>query len=123
MTVYYYTDLLITGSITATKELMGVKGSFVTDDTNIYAVTSEVKREQISGGVVYIPLIEIRTPSRDDISLSGHVTSLIGKSVSADLTLAGLSLQPLSLKCESFVAIQCEIFKKMLVFFLVQNCL
>ena len=78
--------------------MMGVSGSFVTDDVNTYAVTSEVKIDESKNGVTYTPLVEVRRPGSDNMALTGMVTMETAKSATVDLTLAGVTAQPLSFK-------------------------
>ena len=78
--------------------MMGVSGSFVTDDVNTYAVTSEVKMDESKNGVTYTPLVEVRRPGSDNMALTGMVTMETAKSATVDLTLAGVTAQPLSFK-------------------------
>ncbi|XP_076472286.1 uncharacterized protein LOC143301780 [Babylonia areolata] len=84
------------GDITSTKKLMGVSGSFVTDDVNTYALTTEVKIDQSKNGVTYTPLVEIRRPGINNMVLTGIVS--MEKSSTVDLTLSGVTEQPMSLK-------------------------
>ncbi|KAK7094147.1 hypothetical protein V1264_007812 [Littorina saxatilis] len=86
------------GAITQTKKLMGVSGSFITDDVNTYAVTSEVKIEESKNGVTYTPLVEIRRPEQENMALTGLVTLETPKAATVDLTLTGVTAQPMSLK-------------------------
>ena len=79
---------------------MGVSGSFITDDVNIYAVTSEVKMDESKNGMTYTPLMEIRRPGSDNVALTGMVTMESMKSATADLTLTGLTAEPLAFKCK-----------------------
>ena len=88
------------GAITATKKLMGVSGSFIIDDVNTYAVTSELKIDESKNGMTYTPLVEIRRPDADNMALTGMVTMESMKSATADLTLSGLTAQPLAFKCK-----------------------
>ncbi|KAL8574772.1 hypothetical protein ACOMHN_035315 [Nucella lapillus] len=85
------------GAITNTNKLVGVTGSFVTDDVNVYALTTEVKMDQSKNGVTYTPLLEIRRPDMDSVALTGMV-SLETKSASVLLTLNGVTAQPWTLK-------------------------
>lgn len=92
-----------TGAITQTKKLMGVSGSFITDDVNTYAVTSEVKIEESKNGVTYTPLVEIRRPEQENMALTGLVTLETPKAATVDLTLTGVTAQPMSLKSECWL--------------------
>ncbi|KAL8574776.1 hypothetical protein ACOMHN_035319 [Nucella lapillus] len=85
------------GAITNTNKLVGVTGSFVTDDVNVYALTTEVKMDQSKNGVTYTPLLEIRRPDMDSVALTGMV-SVETKSASVLLTLNGVTAQPWTLK-------------------------
>ena len=100
MTVIHSGLNYTSGAITATKKLVGVSGSFIIDDVNTYAVTSEMKIDQTKSGITYTPLIEIRRPDTDNVALTGMVTMESMKSATADLTLAGLTAQPLAFKSE-----------------------
>ena len=88
------------GGISATKKLVGVSGSFIIDDVNTYAVTSEVKIDESKNGVTYTPLVEVRRPGSDNMALTGMITMEAMKSATADLTLAGVTAQPWTFKCE-----------------------
>ncbi|XP_076472801.1 uncharacterized protein LOC143302134 isoform X1 [Babylonia areolata] len=85
------------GAITNTKKLMGVSGSFVTDDVNVYSMRTEVKIDESKNGVTYTPVVELRHPSRDNVALTGMV-SMESKSAVADLTLTGVTALPLTFK-------------------------
>ena len=78
---------------------MGVSGRFVTDDVNVYALTTEVKMDESKNGVTYTPRMEILRPGSDDVALTGTV-SMQSKSASVDLSLTGLTAQPWTVKCE-----------------------
>ncbi|XP_076436385.1 uncharacterized protein LOC143275928 [Babylonia areolata] len=85
------------GAITNTKKLMGVSGSFITDDVNVYSLRTEVKIDESKNGVTYTPMVELRHPNRDNVALTGMV-SMETKSAVVDLTLSGVTAQPLTLK-------------------------
>ncbi|KAL8597069.1 hypothetical protein ACOMHN_057558 [Nucella lapillus] len=85
------------GAITNNKKLVGISGSVVTDDVNVYALTSEVKMDQSRNGVTYTPLLEIRRPGVDTMALTGSV-AMDTRAATVDLSLTGVTAQPLKLK-------------------------
>ena len=75
-------------------------GSFVTDDVNTYAMTSEVKMDKGKNGMTFTPKFELIRVGSDDVTITGIVTFNDLKSALAELTLSGATKTPWTLKCE-----------------------
>nr|KAG5709527.1 hypothetical protein BaRGS_001577 [Batillaria attramentaria] len=88
----------VKGSLVNDAGLKSVTGSLVVDDKDTYSVTSEVKVEDKDKVVIYSPVLEIRRPGAQTISLKGNAeVDVKFRTLSTALTLSGVTNDPVQL--------------------------
>jgi hypothetical protein len=90
-------------------QMKSISGEVTLNGDRKYAVTSELKIDDDGKVKVMTPMMKVIVPGRDDISLTGNVRADLkgDKTFNSDLTLSGLSREPLQLQCE-FCVLWCS---------------
>ncbi|XP_069109750.1 uncharacterized protein, partial [Argopecten irradians] len=70
------------------------QGRLLIDTVQEYSVNAEVRQSRRGSIYIYTPAVDITMSGRDSISLTGSVEYLPSKSVEGDLTLTGITVQP-----------------------------
>ena len=80
--------------------LKSLTGSVVIDDDLTYSLTSDLKVDKSADKMrVLTPMVELRRPGADPITLSGSAQmDPRGRSLNSDLTLSGVSKNPLKVQ-------------------------
>lgn len=63
-------------------------------------MNAEVRQSRKGSLYVYTPTVEVIMTDRDNINLGGSVEYLPSKSIEGDLTLAGITVQPVKGRCK-----------------------
>lgn len=86
------------GALVGDNQQKQVAGRIVIDDRDEYSVTGEWIRTRKGQLYTYNPYIEIIIPNMENIRLSSSVEYVVGKSFNGELTVKGLSKQPIQSK-------------------------
>ena len=92
------TLFVLLGFVISTEEEKTISGSLTVDNTDIYGLTAEVKISRSKRRIYLNPMIEIRRPGAEKITLSGHISKKGLKNLDVDLSLAGLQKLPYNVK-------------------------
>ncbi|XP_063427202.1 apolipophorins-like [Mytilus trossulus] len=88
----------VRGALVGDNQQKQVAGRIVIDDKDEYSVTGEWIRTRKGQLYTYNPYIEIIIPNMENIRLSSSVEYVVGKSFNGELTVKGLSKQPIQSK-------------------------
>ena len=98
--VIHLTDVNVSGSMTNERVHKQFQGRLLIDTTQEYSVNAEVRQSRKGSLYVYTPTVDITMSGLDSINLAGSVEYLPAKSVNGDLTLTGITAQPVKGRCE-----------------------
>ncbi|XP_071162849.1 uncharacterized protein [Mytilus edulis] len=88
----------VRGALVGDNQQKQVAGRIVIDDRDEYSVTGEWIRTRKGQLYTYNPYIEIIIPNMENIRLSSSVEYVVGKSFNGELTVKGISKQPIQSK-------------------------
>ncbi|XP_021339545.1 uncharacterized protein LOC110440718 [Mizuhopecten yessoensis] len=88
------------GSLTNDRTLKQLEGRLTIDTNQEYLVNAEVRQSRKGSAYVYTPTFTVTAPGKNNINLGGSVEYLPSKSIDGDLTLAGITAQPVKGRCE-----------------------
>lgn len=87
-----------TGAMILDDKQKQITGRIVIDNKNEYSITGELSQTKKGQLFTFNPYIEIIVPNAENIRISSKVEYVARKSLDSEITLSGLSKQPINAK-------------------------
>ena len=94
----YISLIYVIGSMTNTRNLKEIHGKVNWDGVIRYEVKASLASEKSGPGMVYTPLLTIRSPSRSPVDFVGTIKYAPWKVFDSELTLKGMTATPIRIE-------------------------